>query len=98
VPGPRAAKARSSVRSKWHGGAAALRFFAMHYSSHPSTAEAESLESPHAGQSDRLLSSTFIGLLLTQFLGATNDSILRWLVIGLGKDHTEYDHSTILAI
>jgi acyl-[acyl-carrier-protein]-phospholipid O-acyltransferase/long-chain-fatty-acid--[acyl-carrier-protein] ligase len=70
----------------------------MHYSSHPSTAEAESLESPHAGQSDRLLSSTFIGLLLTQFLGATNDSILRWLVIGLGKDHTEYDHSTILAI
>jgi acyl-[acyl-carrier-protein]-phospholipid O-acyltransferase/long-chain-fatty-acid--[acyl-carrier-protein] ligase len=36
---------------------------------------------------DRLLSATFIGLLATQFLGATNDNILRWLVIGIGKEY-----------
>ncbi len=28
----------------------------------------------------RLLSKSFQGLLVTQFLGATNDNILRWLV------------------
>jgi acyl-[acyl-carrier-protein]-phospholipid O-acyltransferase/long-chain-fatty-acid--[acyl-carrier-protein] ligase len=37
--------------------------------------------------SDRLMSATFLGLLLTQFLGATNDNILRWLVIGIGKEY-----------
>ena len=40
-------------------------------------------------QRDRLMSLTFIGLLLTQFLGATNDNILRWLVIGLGKEYVD---------
>jgi acyl-[acyl-carrier-protein]-phospholipid O-acyltransferase/long-chain-fatty-acid--[acyl-carrier-protein] ligase len=44
------------------------------------------------------MSVTFVGLLLTQFLGATNDSVLRWLVIGLGKQYVEHDQSTILAI
>lgn len=38
---------------------------------------------PQAG----LKSATFIGLLLTQLLGATNDSITRWLVIGIGKEN-----------
>ena len=33
-----------------------------------------------------LTSLSFVGLLVTQFLGATNDNILRWLVIGIGKD------------
>jgi acyl-[acyl-carrier-protein]-phospholipid O-acyltransferase/long-chain-fatty-acid--[acyl-carrier-protein] ligase len=33
----------------------------------------------------RLMSRSFLGLLTTQFLGATNDNILRWLVIGVGK-------------
>ncbi len=28
------------------------------------------------------LSKSFLGLLLSQLLGATNDNILRWLVIG----------------
>jgi acyl-[acyl-carrier-protein]-phospholipid O-acyltransferase/long-chain-fatty-acid--[acyl-carrier-protein] ligase len=51
---------------------------------------------------DRLMSLTFIGLLLTQFLGATNDNILRWLVIGLGKQYVDsgkvtLDVSTVLA-
>ena len=34
-----------------------------------------------------LLSGSFLGLLFTQFLGATNDNILRWLVIGVGKQY-----------
>ena len=34
-----------------------------------------------------LLSRSFLGLLFTQFLGATNDNILRWLVIGVGKQY-----------
>jgi hypothetical protein len=50
-------------------------------------------------QRDRLMSLTFIGLLLTQFLGAANDNILRWLVIGLGKHYVEKDQvSTVLAV
>jgi acyl-[acyl-carrier-protein]-phospholipid O-acyltransferase/long-chain-fatty-acid--[acyl-carrier-protein] ligase len=57
-----------------------------------------SIDDGGAHQRDRLMSVTFIGLLLTQFLGATNDSVLRWLVIGLGKQYDNYDHSTILAI
>lgn len=49
-------------------------------------------------QRDRLLSGTFVGLLLTQFLGTTNDNILRWLVIGIGKEYIERNHSLALAI
>jgi len=37
----------------------------------------------------RLASKSFLGLLVTQFLGATNDNIFRWLVIGIGKDFVE---------
>ncbi len=36
-----------------------------------------------------LRSKSFLGLLLTQFLGATNDNILRWLVIGVGKQYVD---------
>ena len=36
-----------------------------------------------------LVSGSFLGLLITQFLGATNDNILRWLVIGIGKQYVE---------
>ncbi|HEY4233754.1 MAG TPA: acyl-[ACP]--phospholipid O-acyltransferase [Lacipirellulaceae bacterium] len=49
-------------------------------------------------QSGSLLSATFIGLLLTQFLGATNDNILRWLVIGIGKEYFRDRISLVLAI
>jgi len=39
---------------------------------------------------DRSLhSKSFRGLLLTQLLGAANDNILRWLVIGVGKQYVE---------
>ena len=44
-------------------------------------------ELTNALQRERLRSTTFIGLLLTQFLGTTNDNILRWLVIGIGKQY-----------
>ena len=36
-----------------------------------------------------LTSFSFLGLLVTQLLGATNDNILRWLVIGVGKQYVE---------
>jgi acyl-[acyl-carrier-protein]-phospholipid O-acyltransferase/long-chain-fatty-acid--[acyl-carrier-protein] ligase len=49
------------------------------------------------------MSVSFISLLLTQFFGATNDNILRWLVIGLSKQYVESDRlgmevSTVLAL
>ena len=37
------------------------------------------------GRTDTLWSPSFVGLLTTQMLTATNDNIFRWLVIGLGK-------------
>jgi acyl-[acyl-carrier-protein]-phospholipid O-acyltransferase / long-chain-fatty-acid--[acyl-carrier-protein] ligase len=71
----------------------------MHQAHSPTT------EHPAAGavgdpvQRDSLLSTTFIGLLLTQFLGTTNDNILRWLVIGIGKQYVTTDRiSAVLAI
>ncbi|MEX0643468.1 MAG: acyl-[ACP]--phospholipid O-acyltransferase [Pirellulales bacterium] len=71
-------------------------------SSHDPTASEPSPEDGGVVQRDRLLSLTFISLLLTQFLGATNDNILRWLVIGLSKEYVKssqikLDVSTVLA-
>jgi acyl-[acyl-carrier-protein]-phospholipid O-acyltransferase/long-chain-fatty-acid--[acyl-carrier-protein] ligase len=66
--------------------------------SHSSSTDSTATDDPHAHQRDRLMSVTFIGLLLTQFLGATNDSILRWLVIGLAKDYKQFEESTVLAV
>ena len=45
-----------------------------------------------------LVSKSFLGLLCTQFLGATNDNILRWLVIGIGKDYAGVNVSNLLAL
>lgn len=54
---------------------------------------APALPLPQAG----LRSATFLGLLFTQLLGATNDSITRWLVIGIGKQNfTEENASQML--
>ncbi|MGI9428522.1 MAG: MFS transporter, partial [Bythopirellula sp.] len=36
-----------------------------------------------------LRSKSFQGLLITQLLGAANDNVLRWLVIGVGKQYVE---------
>lgn len=38
-----------------------------------------------------LRSASFLGLLFTQLLGATNDNVLRWLVIGVGKQYATSD-------
>jgi acyl-[acyl-carrier-protein]-phospholipid O-acyltransferase/long-chain-fatty-acid--[acyl-carrier-protein] ligase len=71
----------------------------MHQISQPATSEPPSAEALHSDQREGLMSLTFVGLLLTQFLGTTNDNILRWLVIGLGKDYVEPEHiSTVLSI
>jgi acyl-[acyl-carrier-protein]-phospholipid O-acyltransferase / long-chain-fatty-acid--[acyl-carrier-protein] ligase len=45
-----------------------------------------------------LMSTSFLGLLATQLLGATNDNILRWLVIGIGKDFADVNVSQLLAM
>ena len=68
----------------------------------PSSDSLRSGADDEAEKQDHLLSITFLGLLLTQFLGATNDNILRWLVIGIGKEYVNSGHigletSTVLA-
>ena len=70
------------------------------HQAHPPSTEGPSFEiEGYPPQRDRLRSMTFIGLLLTQFLGATNDNILRWLVIGIGKEYVDKLHiSTVLAV
>lgn len=49
---------------------------------------------PSAG----LASGTFVGLLLTQLLGATNDSITRWLVIGIGKQNFSAEQASQMLV
>ncbi|MGI9457322.1 MAG: acyl-[ACP]--phospholipid O-acyltransferase [Aeoliella sp.] len=49
---------------------------------------------PQAG----LWSTTFLGLLFTQFLGATNDSIVRWLVIGIGKEYFSAENASRMLV
>jgi acyl-[acyl-carrier-protein]-phospholipid O-acyltransferase/long-chain-fatty-acid--[acyl-carrier-protein] ligase len=41
---------------------------------------------PHADGREGLLSASFMGLLITQFLGALNDNLFRWLVAWIGGD------------
>jgi acyl-[acyl-carrier-protein]-phospholipid O-acyltransferase/long-chain-fatty-acid--[acyl-carrier-protein] ligase len=55
-----------------------------------------SLPTPRQDGPRGLLSWSFTGLLATQFLGATNDNIFRWLVIGIGKQYVEGSAATIL--
>lgn len=40
--------------------------------------------------------ASFVGLLLTQLLTATNDNVFRWLVIGIGKDYYPDNVSAVL--
>ncbi|MGA2059295.1 MAG: MFS transporter [Thermoguttaceae bacterium] len=46
---------------------------------------------PAEADRERLLSPSFLGLLITQFLGATNDNIFRWLVAWIGSDYAVHD-------
>src|SRR5262249_17011386 len=41
----------------------------------------------HSHQRDSLRSLTFVGLVLTQFLGTTNANILPWPCIGIGQQY-----------
>ncbi len=71
----------------------------MHHISQPATSDLHSTDALHTDQREGLMSLTFVGLLLTQFLGTANDNILRWLVIGLGKEYVSKDQiSTVLAV
>lgn len=47
-------------------------------------------------QQGSLRNASFIGLLLTQLLTATNDNVFRWLVIGIGKDYYPTNVSGVL--
>ncbi len=72
---------------------------AMHQAHMPTSEETRSDSAADLLPRDRLMSTTFVGLLLTQFLGATNDNILRWLVIGIGKEYVDKSHiSTVLSV
>src|SRR4029078_11275611 len=56
-------------------------------------------EDGHSQQRESLRSLTFVGLVLTQFLGTTNDNIRRCLVSGIGKQYvTPNPISAVLAI
>ena len=51
---------------------------------------AQTLEPTAAGEHrGGLRSQSFLGLLLTQFLGAVNDNMFRWLVVPIGKEVVE---------
>ena len=50
---------------------------------------ADTANPPRLEATGGLWSLGFQGLLWTQFFTALNDNIFRWLVIGIGKDHTD---------
>lgn len=52
---------------------------------------AASSATPRSSTGGAIFSAGFLSLLATQFLTALNDNILRWLVIGIGKDHVAPD-------
>ena len=49
--------------------------------------------SPLAGEG--LLSRSFLGLLVTQFLGAMNDNTFRWLIVPIGKEIVSHGLSPV---
>ena len=49
-----------------------------------------------APREQSLRAKSFVGLLVTQFLGAANDNILRWLVIGIGKQFVEPESESFI--
>ena len=53
---------------------------------------------PAAGNpgGEGLLSKSFVGLLITQFLGAMNDNMFRWLIVPIGKDMVETENQGIV--
>lgn len=47
-------------------------------------------------KSGSLLNASFIGLIFTQLLTATNDNVFRWLVIGIGKQYFPDNQTGVL--
>ncbi|MGW8256093.1 MAG: hypothetical protein ACWGMZ_01265, partial [Thermoguttaceae bacterium] len=46
----------------------------------------ETIVLPPSNGHEKLLSPSFLGFLITQFLGAMNDNLFRWLVAWIGGD------------
>ena len=57
----------------------------------PATAADLAIDLPAEADRERIFSPSFLGLLITQFLGATNDNIYRWLVAWIGGDYAGND-------
>lgn len=57
---------------------------------------ASNTTTPAQSAGGSLLSASFLGLLATQFLTAMNDNVFRWLVIGIGKEHSQGDEGFVL--
>ncbi|MCC9609365.1 MFS transporter [Blastopirellula sp. JC732] len=60
---------------------------------------AESLiqaEAESDAKRDDLWSTSFLGLVVTQMLGAVNDNIFRWFVIGIGKEQAAQNTASVL--
>ncbi len=55
-------------------------------SSSDDLAQPASIVLPEASDKEGIISASFLGLLITQFLGALNDNLFRWLVAWIGCD------------
>ncbi|MBL9122714.1 MAG: MFS transporter, partial [Planctomycetaceae bacterium] len=55
-----------------------------------------STDSHLAGRQESLRGASFLGLLATQFLGALNDNIFRWLAVPIGKFYAGQDHAALV--
>ncbi|EAQ80069.1 MFS transporter [Blastopirellula marina] len=53
-------------------------------------------EAESDAQRDDLWSASFLGLVVTQMLGAVNDNIFRWFVIGIGKEQAATNIASVL--
>ncbi len=57
----------------------------------PATAADPTPDLSAEAEREGLFSPSFLGLLITQFLGATNDNLFRWLVAFIGGDYAVND-------
>ena len=55
----------------------------------------QTLETPNDVVTAGLRSRSFLGLLITQFLGAVNDNMFRWLVVPIGKQIVGEEHAAV---
>ena len=55
----------------------------------------DSRDAPPNDEQKSLTSRSFLGLLVTQFLGAVNDNMFRWLVVPIGKQTVDNDQAAL---